>query len=125
MCFCSIGIPLILGVIKILKYVQYLVRVSRQNVLLRSHIAQMLYISFLVVDFTISLITFFVSARHDGPTRSATSPAFTNGFLIRGIELMFRETSFAHEMSITFSTRNSDSGEGAWWAHYTFGHTCE
>jgi len=37
----------------------------------------------MATNFTIALITFMVSARHEGPTRSAISPAFTNGFLVR------------------------------------------
>ena len=81
---CRLGIPLILGGLKIIKYIEYLVRVSRQNVLEMSHKTQMSYLSVLVTDFTISLITLMVSARHKGPARSATSPAFTNGFLVFG-----------------------------------------
>jgi len=83
MFFCRVRMPLILRGLKIIKYMQYIVRVSRQNVLQRSHKTQVAHISVLVTDFTISLITFMVSARHEGPTRSAISPAFTHGFLIR------------------------------------------
>ena len=73
----------------------------------------MSYVSFLDIDFTISLITFKVSARQEGPTRSATSPAFTNGFLIRGALLVIRETRLAPKMTITFGPGDSDGEEGA------------
>jgi hypothetical protein len=89
MCFCRVGIPLILGGLKITKYVQYLVWISRQIVLQRPHIAQVSYISFLVTDFAISLIRFMVSARHEYPTRSAMSPAFRNGVFFAVLCLFF------------------------------------
>ena len=113
MCFCSVGIPLILGGLKIIKYVQYLVCIRRQNVLQRSHIAQVSYITFLVTDFTISLITIMVYARLEFPTRSAKSHAFTIGILIRGSLLVVGETSLAPEMSISFGAGNYDGGEDA------------
>ena len=87
----------------------------------------MSYISVLVTDFTISLIAFMVSACHDDPTRSATSSAFINGFLIRGMLFVVRETRLAPKMSIRFGSGNSDSGEDARGLainRYTFGHTC-
>jgi hypothetical protein len=60
-----------------------------------------------------------VSARHDVPTRSAKSPAFTNGFLIRGALLVVCETRLASEMSITFGAGDSAVGEGARGARHT------
>ena len=43
MCFCCVGISLILGGLKIIKYIKYIFRVYRQNVLQTSYIAQMSY----------------------------------------------------------------------------------
>jgi len=60
-----------------------------------------------------------VSARHEGPTRSATLPAFTNGFLIRCALLVVRETRLAPKMSITFGAGDSDGGEDARGARHT------
>ena len=69
-----------------------------------------------------------VSARHEGPTPSAISPAFTNGFLIRGALLVVRETCLDPEMSITFGAGDSDGGECARGARHTiatiWSHTC-
>ena len=80
--FGRVGIPLLLCGPKIIKYIQYIVSVSRQDELKCSHITEMPYITILATDFTIALITFMVSVRHDGFTRSTISPAFKNGFLI-------------------------------------------
>ena len=60
----------------------------------------MSYISVLATDFIIAFFKFMVFTRQDHPTRSAISPAFTNGFLIRGTLFMVRETRVAPEMSI-------------------------
>ena len=101
MCFCRVRLPLILGGLEIIKYIKYIVRVRRQNILERSHKTYINYIYFLFTNFTKSLIIFMVSARHEDPTRSATSPALTNGFLIRGNKLIFRETRLAPKMFVT------------------------
>ena len=58
----------------------------------------MSYISVLVTDFTIALITFMVPARDEGPTLGTISPTFTDGFLI------LHETRLAPEISITLCT---------------------
>ena len=58
----------------------------------------MSYISVLATDFTTALITFIVSARHEGPTLSTIPPTFTDGFLI------LHETRLAPEISITLCT---------------------
>ena len=59
-----------------------------------------------------------VSAHHEGPTRSATSPAFTNGFLIRGAMLV-HEIRLVPEMSVTFGARDTDGGEDVLGARHT------
>ena len=64
----------------------------------------MSYISVLATDFTTALITFMVSARHEGPTLSTISPTFTVGFLIRVTLFVVRETRVAPEMSVTLCT---------------------
>jgi len=64
----------------------------------------MSYISVLATDFTTALITFIVSARHEGPTLSTIPPTFTDGFLILGSLFVVRETRVAPEMSITLCT---------------------
>jgi hypothetical protein len=76
------------------KYVQYLIRFSRQDVPQRPHLVQVSYISFLVTDFEISLITFLISASRECPTRSATSPAFTDGFLYGVLCLWFANNAW-------------------------------
>jgi len=53
------------------------------------------------------------SARHEENTRSAISPAFTNGYVIRGALFVVRETRLVPEISITFGAGDSDGGEGA------------
>jgi len=53
-----------------------------------------LYITFLVTDLTISLITFMVSARYEGPKLSATSSAFTNVFLFEVLRLWFAKDAW-------------------------------
>ena len=53
-----------------------------------------------------------VSARHEYSTLSATSPAFTNGFHLRGILLVVRETCLVLKMSVTLGAGNSNFGEG-------------
>ena len=93
MSFCCVRIPLILGGLKIIKYIEFTVRVTRQNVLERSYKLETAYISFQVTDFTISLITFMVSARHDDPTSSTTMSPLTNGFLMIG-SLWFAKQAF-------------------------------
>jgi len=60
-----------------------------------------------------------VSARHEGPTRSAISPASINGILIRRTLFVVRETRLDPKISITFGAGNSDSGEGARGARHT------
>jgi len=58
-----VGLSFIQCGLKIVKYIQYIVGVSRQDVLKWSHVTKMFYISVLTTDFTIALITFMVSAR--------------------------------------------------------------
>ena len=64
----------------------------------------MSYIFDPATDFAIALITLLDFARHDGPTCNTISPAFTNGFLIRGTLSVVRETRLAPEMHITLCT---------------------
>ena len=113
MCLCRLGIHLILGGLKIIKYLDYIVRVSRQNVIQSSHIAQMSYHSVL---FTRPTLPFATVVRHASRVRStgrATSLALTYGFLIRGVLLVVRETRLAPKMSIKLGAGDSDGGEGA------------
>ena len=99
MCFCSIAIPLIMCIIEIINYVQYLVRVSSQIVLDGSHIAQMLYLSVLRTRLTVLFATFVRHASRERSTGRSTSLALTNGFLIRGFPLLVRETLLAPKTS--------------------------
>ena len=110
MFFGCVGISFIQCGLKIVKYIHHIVGVSRQDVLKWFHVTKMSYISVLATDFTIALITFMVSARHEGPTRSATSSAFTNGFLIQSTLFVVRETRLVPKMSVTFGGWNSESG---------------
>ena len=101
---CRVGIRLVLCGLKNVKYIQYIIRVVRQDVLKWSHVTEMTYISVLVTDFTIALITFMAPARHECPTLSTISPKFSDWFLIRGTLFLVRETRVAPEMFITFCT---------------------
>jgi len=83
----------------------------------------MAYVSFLVTDFTIALITFMVSALHEGPTLSTTSPALTDSFLVRRAMFVVRETRVTTVMTITPCARNSEFGEIARVARHTIA-TC-
>jgi hypothetical protein len=60
-----------------------------------------------------------VSAGHEDPTRSAFTPAFTNGFLIRRTLFVVRETRLASKMSITLGVADSDGGESARGSRHT------
>ena len=104
MFFGRVGISFILCGLQIVKYLQYIVGVSRQYVLNWSRVTKMSYTSVLVTDFTITLISFIVPARHEGPTLGTISPMFTDGCLIRGTPFVVRETRVAPEMSITLCT---------------------
>ena len=53
-----------------------------------------------------------VSARHEGPTRIATLPAFTKGSLIRCALLVVSQTRLAPDLSITSRAGDFDGGEG-------------
>ena len=67
-----VRIQRILGLFEIVKHVEYLICIRRQNVLYRPHLAQVSYISVLVIDFTLSLITFAFYACHMRSTCIAT-----------------------------------------------------
>jgi hypothetical protein len=111
MWLCIIGIPLILCSLEIIKYVQYLVCISRQNVLQRSHSTDS-NLSVLLTRVTIQFATFmFVSLEHS--TGRAAFLALTNRFLIRGALLTVREARLAPKMSVTFGAGYFNCGKGA------------
>ena len=111
-CAFAVSEPLIFGGIKIIKYVQYLYRVRRQNVLEMSYTAQMSNHSVLFTRLTILFSTVRRHASRDRFSSRATSIALKNAFLITGVLLMFRETRLARsQLSISLGTGDSDGGE--------------
>ena len=119
MCFCRVGIPHILCGLKIIKYVQNLDCISRQNDLQSSHIVHMTNLSVLYTDYTIAFATFMLRASLEHSKGRAASLAHTNGFLIRGALLVVRETHLAPKMSITFAVGNYDGGKVIWSPSHT------
>ena len=87
-----VRIPLILGVHKIIQYIQYIVRVSRQNVLEWSHKTHLSYVIVLFTCMTIPLAKVMFHTSRKRSTSRATSLALANGFLVRGSLFVVRET---------------------------------
>ena len=104
---------LILCSLKIIKYVQYLVCIRTQNVLQRSHIAQISDLSVLFTHFTEPFATFVLNGSLERSIGRAASLPLGNGILNRGTLLVVRKKLLAPKMSIIFSAGYSDGGEGA------------
>jgi len=109
--FRLVLIPRILGGLKIVKYVQYLVCI-RRNTSFRVLIEYRCPNSVLFTDFTEPFATFVLIASLEHFTVHTASLAFTNGFFLRGTLLVVQETRLALKMPLTFGAGDFEVGEG-------------
>ena len=99
MCFCRVGIPLILGGLENIKYIQYLVHVSRQNVLEKSQKTQVSHHSVLFTCLTIPFTPFILIPYLQYSTGRAASLALTVGFLYRYTIITIKKFNFSPSSS--------------------------
>ena len=64
--------------------------------------------SVLLTDFTVPFATFMLRASLEQSTSRAASLVLTNGFFIRGVLLVVRETRLAPKTCITFGADDSE-----------------
>ena len=111
--FRLVRIPRILVSHEIVIDVEYLICICRHNTCERPHIAQVLYLSVLLRDFTDPYVIFLLTAFLEHSTSRTASFVFTHRLSLRGALLVFVETRAASKVSFAFGEGDSNGVEGA------------